>query len=177
MSESGPHVDDHRAVTLNADGLRRVVQLLVSVFVMGRVLFGLAGRLDWPQGWAFVTVLFVYMASMNLWGIRNDTALLNECGRAVSRPAKPSEGLLVRTVGVLQIALFVVAGLDAGRYGWWTVPMPVQVIGRLLLVPAVWLVLWALMSNTYASVEVRIQAERGHRVITTGPYAYVRHPM
>ena len=52
-----------------------------------------------------------------------------------------------------------------------------QVIGWLLLVPAVWLVSWALMSNTYASVEVRNQAERCHRVITTGPYAYVRHPM
>ena len=177
MSESGPRVDDLRAVTLNADGVRRVVQLLVSVVVMGGVLFGLAGRLDWFQAWAFVAALFVYMASMSLWGIRNDPALLNERGRVMSRLAKRSEGILVRTVGVLQIALFVVAGLDAGRYGWSTVPIPVQVIGWLLLVPAVWLVSWALMSNTYASVEVRIQAERGHRVITTGPYAYVRHPM
>ena len=96
MSESGPRVDDHLVVTLNADSVRRVVQLLVSVVVMGGVLFDLAGRLDWFPAWTFVAVLFVCMGSMSLWGIRNDLALPNERGRAVPRPAKRSKGILVR---------------------------------------------------------------------------------
>ena len=163
--------------TLNAHGVRRVVQLLVFVALLGGALFGLAGRVDWPQAWAFVTTLLMYMVVMSVWGIRNDPALLNERGRAVSRPTSRSERSVVRAVGALQVALFVVAGLDAGRNGWSTVPLAAQAVGWLLLAVAIWMVSWAMTTNTYVSVEVRIQAERGHRVITTGPYAYVRHPM
>lgn len=177
MSESGPHIDDHRAVTPERGWLapRRAAAGLCRRDGQGVVRSGRSARLASGLG--------VRRRPFRLHGVDESVGDPQRPGPAERTRAggvqtrETQRGALVRTVGVLQIALFVVAGLDAGRYGWSTVPMPVQVIGWLLLVPAVWLVSWVLMSNTYASVELRIQAERGHLVIATGPYAYVRHPM
>jgi protein-S-isoprenylcysteine O-methyltransferase Ste14 len=67
--------------------------------------------------------------------------------------------------------------LDVGRFGWSSVPAAVQIAGFLASGGALALVGWTLLSNPYASTAVRIQSERGQTVITTGPYAFVRHPM
>jgi len=74
------------------------------------------------------------------------------------------------------LAHYFVAGLDA-RFGWSAVPIAAQVLGFLASGGALLLVGWTLLSNPYASTAVRIQSERGHTVVSTGPYAFVRHPM
>jgi protein-S-isoprenylcysteine O-methyltransferase Ste14 len=76
----------------------------------------------------------------------------------------------------LLIAHYALAGLDV-RYGWSALPLPAQVAGFALVVGALALIGWTLLSNPYASSAVRIQSERGHEVITKGPYGLVRHPM
>jgi protein-S-isoprenylcysteine O-methyltransferase Ste14 len=67
--------------------------------------------------------------------------------------------------------------LDAGRFGWTQVPLSVHVAGWAGLAVAFLFASWAMLSNTYASRTVRIQSDRGHQVVTAGPYRYVRHPM
>ena len=74
-------------------------------------------------------------------------------------------------------ALLIVASLDSGRFGWSNVPLSVHIAGWAGLAVAFLFASWAMLSNTYASRTVRIQSDRGHQVVTTGPYRYVRHPM
>ena len=76
----------------------------------------------------------------------------------------------------LMVLHYVLAGLGA-RFGWSSVSLGVQVIGLALITAAMALVGWTLVENPFASSAVRIQQDRGQRVITTGPYALVRHPM
>jgi len=78
---------------------------------------------------------------------------------------------------VLLFGMLVAAGLDAGRFGLSDMPVALRVLGWLGLVAAFALVWWVMASNPFLSRMVRIQDERGHVVVTTGPYNYVRHPM
>ncbi|MHC4427184.1 MAG: methyltransferase family protein [Planctomycetota bacterium] len=75
------------------------------------------------------------------------------------------------------LAIPVVAGLDAARYAWTLLPLWAMWPGVIVHVAGDAFMLWAMIVNPYLEGEVRIQTERGHRVITTGPYAIVRHPM
>jgi protein-S-isoprenylcysteine O-methyltransferase Ste14 len=72
---------------------------------------------------------------------------------------------------------FVVAALDVGRFHWSdTVPPAVQVIGLLATAAAMAVMVWASAVNRFFSSVIRIQTDRGHRVVTGGPYRFVRHP-
>jgi protein-S-isoprenylcysteine O-methyltransferase Ste14 len=75
------------------------------------------------------------------------------------------------------MAMVVVAGLDAVRYQWTHVPLWTKILGFSAFIPAYALVFWTVTQNPYLSEVVRIQKDRGHKVCTTGPYKYVRHPM
>jgi protein-S-isoprenylcysteine O-methyltransferase Ste14 len=79
--------------------------------------------------------------------------------------------LLISALGIT-----IVGGLDAGRYGWSSAPLTLQVIALIALAGALALPNWAMMANHFHSGVVRIQHDRGHKVVSGGPYAYVRHP-
>ena len=107
------------------------------------------------------------------------TVLLRKSPGLVAERMKPpsDRDRSTRRIAIpLMLAHYVVAGLDA-RFGWSAVPIAVQVLGFLASGGALLLVGWTLLSNPYASTAVRIQSERGHTVVSTGPYAFVRHPM
>jgi protein-S-isoprenylcysteine O-methyltransferase Ste14 len=137
------------------------------------------GGWRWPEGWVFAG-WFVAMCTHTLvWLYRHDPALLEE------RYRKPGSGgqsgadrLIVYLVFAAFVAWIVLMPLDARRVHW-TPPLPVgvEVLGGLLLLPGWFLVFRAFTDNTFLSPLVRIQAERGHRVISTGVYGVVRHPM
>jgi protein-S-isoprenylcysteine O-methyltransferase Ste14 len=75
------------------------------------------------------------------------------------------------------IGSFIVAGLDVGRFHWSdSVPPALQAVGLVLFAAAMVVETWAVAVNRFFSSVVRIQRDRGHHVITTGPYRYVRHP-
>ena len=79
---------------------------------------------------------------------------------------------------VAGIALYVVPGFDVVRYGWSeSLPLWIKVIAMIVHIPCFVLLGWVMRENTYLSQVVKIDEQRGHHVITTGPYALVRHPM
>jgi len=107
------------------------------------------------------------------------TVLLRKSPGLVAERMKPpsDRDRSTRRIAIpLMLAHYFVAGLDA-RFGWSAVPIAAQVLGFLASGGALLLVGWTLLSNPYASTAVRIQSERGHTVVSTGPYAFVRHPM
>jgi protein-S-isoprenylcysteine O-methyltransferase Ste14 len=78
---------------------------------------------------------------------------------------------------LLWCAWFVAMALDAVRFGWSVVPLWIQALGLLAIAVAMYIMFLIMRTNSFAAPVVKIQAERGHRVISDGPYAVVRHPM
>ena len=153
-------------------------QLLLVMVVLGGLLFAPAGRLDWMDAWAFVVAYGVFLIAYAIWGFLKDPEQLNE--RSMARTAKnvkPWDMVILSAYTVSLLVLFVVCGLDAGRFRWSFVPVPIKGLAWLGLVCSGAIISWTLASNTYLSRVARIQDDRGQVVITSGPYRFVRHPM
>ena len=143
----------------------------VAVMVAA-ILVACAGRFDVWAFYAYPVVVWLSMGTVNTGLLHLRPALLAE---RMKPPSDRDRKSRIASVPLL-IAHYALAGLDV-RYGWSALPLPAQVAGFAIVVAALALVGWTLLSNPYASSAVRIQNERGHEVITTGPYGYVRHPM
>ena len=162
--------------SLQRSGVARIAQVTVSTLILGMLLFLSAGRLDWLWAWVFLAVWTIALAVFGIWMARKNPDLLNERGRQREN-VKPWDKALMAVYSLILFLMPVVAGLDAGRFGWSAMPLAVQVIGLVGYVPAMGMTLWSMSTNPFLATFVRIQDDRGHRVVTSGPYRYVRHPM
>ncbi|MDJ0950608.1 MAG: isoprenylcysteine carboxylmethyltransferase family protein [Alphaproteobacteria bacterium] len=158
---------------------RRVVRgLLANVLIQAAFLFLAAGRVDWLMAWVYLAMNVLVMAGEVVWLLRVSPNLVRERVTAWKRPdVKGWDRWIVVVMAVAgPLTILLVAGLDQ-RFGWSAVgPLWLQLA---MLTPALaghGLVMWAMRANPFFSALVRIQAERGHRVITGGPYRHVRHP-
>ena len=156
--------------------LRPLFMTLIGA-AYGTILLTIGGRWDWFEGWLLAAIFFAYLVGTSLWVVRHAPGLSNERGRAVSQPGSPLERLILIWVALAQVLLIVVAALDGGRFRWSQVPIWVEVTGFAVMLGYIALNLWVMVHNAYLSAVVRIQNERGHTVVTTGPYRIVRHPM
>lgn len=148
---------------------------LVGSMVFFALLFISAGRLDYWQGWFYV-IIGLIMLSLNYTVFRIDPELLAE--RA--RPAKDTKSWDKAILGITflaTLAMYVVAGLDSGRYHWSpNFPLSLIVLGIVLTATGQLLFLIAQKQNKFFSSTVRIQTEREHKICQTGLYRIVRHP-
>ena len=165
-----------RQPRLERSGINRLIQILVSVLLMGLVLFLSAGRLDWPAAWIFLGSYVLVILTLGVWVTRKHPDVVNERGK-IAHNAKSWDKVLMTIYTVMLLVVFGMAGLDAGRFGWSTMPSAVQVIGFAALIFAMAVTYWAMANNPFLSTIVRIQDDRGHYVVSSGPYRYVRHPM
>ena len=139
--------------------------------LLGALLFGCAGRWNLPLFWSY---LGVWAAGILAVALVTDPTLLKER----LRPGPSGKDYLTLIVVTpFWLVLHAVAGLDVGRFHWSDrVPLTVQVIGLLAMTSGMAVTVWAMAVNRYFSSVIRIQADRQHRLVTSGPYAYVRHP-
>lgn len=144
--------------------------LWVAIFI-GGTLFLSAGRVDIPFFWAN---LLIWVGSMVNIAWIMDLDLMRER----SRVGAGIRGKLRQVFGLPVLAShFIVAGLDVGRFHWSdSVPIGLQVVSSGGTVLGFGLVAWTILVNPFFAKEVRIQEERGHEIITSGPYGYIRHP-
>lgn len=175
---SAPHEikGNSTAMPLARSIAARALQTSAIFAVMGGVLFLSAGRLDWREAWVFLGIYFALSLGASLAMLRYDPGLSQERTRP-GKNVKWWDQVLVGVNLLLTLSLFAVIGLDAGRFGWSKVPSWARILALLGFVPAFGLPVWASLVNTYMSSRVRIQEERGHQVVSSGPYAFVRHPM
>lgn len=156
---------------------RAIVRFVVFMLLYPLIVFLSAGTLNWPLGWAYIGLLVVGTLVSRLIVLRIHPDLAEERGSMGSKAGAKNWdkwlSWLVAMVGpVFQLVL---AGLDH-RFGWSSVPLWLQIaaLGALLL--AFVISTWAMAVNRFFSAVVRIQTDRGHRVVDKGPYAVVRHP-
>lgn len=156
--------------------IRWLVREILGSLITAAILLGTAGRLDWVMAWVLVGVYLVWTGATALAVIPTHPEMLAER----TGPKKGSKGwdmAILGVVGLLETIKYVVAGLDM-RWGWSpSFPSALQLVGVVVAVLAYDVILvWAMAVNAFFEQTVRIQEERGHTVVTDGPYRYVRHP-
>jgi protein-S-isoprenylcysteine O-methyltransferase Ste14 len=157
---------------------RIVVQSIVGLSIMAVLLFVPAGTLAWPAAWVYLVEISITSLAMTYWMLRNNPALLAErMAPLIQRQQKAWDKVLIVTLLLLWCAWFVIMGLDAVRDRWSDMPLWIQALGALAIVVSMYIIFLTMRANTFAAPVVKIQAERGHRVVSDGPYAIVRHPM
>lgn len=153
---------------------QRFAQIGVLVLLQAALLFTAAGRLDWRAAWAYLGLYLGFIGLNALLLLPRGTALIEE--RARMAPPKGWDRVVMSVYSLAGLGVLVVAGLDQ-RWAW-TPPLgtPIQVAAWLVMAAGYGLFSWAMAANAYFSAVVRVQAERGHQVVTGGPYRWVRHP-
>lgn len=155
--------------------VRAIVASYVGVLAFASLLFLAAGKLAYWQG-----ILYLVLALVGATVNHLLTPPGSELTARRAREANLGESWDRRLLGayfLVTVVMFVVAGLDSGRFGWsGPVPLGVTVFGAVLMVSGEVLFAFAKRENEFFSSTVRIQGERGHRVCDTGPYRIVRHP-
>jgi protein-S-isoprenylcysteine O-methyltransferase Ste14 len=157
----------------------KLILTALYLLIWPALILSLGGDWRWPEGWIFGGWFLAVCVSTTAWLYRKDPALLAE------RYRKPGTGgqsrrdkMIVYLIVLGYVAWIVLMPLDARRFRW-TPPLPlaVEVVGCVLLALS-WLLLFrSFTENTFLSPLVRIQRERAHRVVSTGVYGIVRHPM
>src|SRR5579884_2153364 len=167
-----------RSRPMAVDLRRLAAQVGGMAVVFGLALFGAAGTVAWPAGWAFLGLFFGFVAALSGWLARHDPALLNERMTGVGKAdQKGWDRVWFAATSLLFLGWLVAMPLDAVRFGWSRVPRWLRLAGALAVLGSFWLFFLVFRENSYLSPAVRVQAERGQTVVSTGPYRFVRHPM
>jgi protein-S-isoprenylcysteine O-methyltransferase Ste14 len=146
--------------------------------VIGLVLFLAAGTVAWPAGWAFLILFLGFTVAISRWLLRHNPELLTERMTGIGKSdQKTWDKVFYALANLLFLAWLVSMPLDAVRFGWSHVPGWLQALGALLVLGSFYLFFLTFRENAYLSPAVRLQTERGQRVVSSGPYHVVRHPM
>jgi len=157
---------------LNIKAFTGMLQLAI---ILGLTIFLPAWTLDYWQAWILVAIFFACTLAVTLYLMKNDPKLLERRVKAgVGAEKERSQNIIQAFAAVVFIAIFVVSALDH-RFAWSAVPLSLVALGDFLIVLGFYLVFLVFKENTFASGTIEVGAEQ--KVIATGPYALVRHPM
>ena len=163
--------DEHR---VDMGKLTRMVTgrfLGVAIF-LGLMFFLPAGTFLYWEAWVYLAILLTPMLLVVIYLLKNDPELLER--RMRTREKHPTQKVVILSSVVVMLAIFILPGFDK-RYGWSSVPTSVVIVADLLVLLGYGLFALVLRENPYASRVVEV--EKDQKIITTGPYAVVRHPM
>ena len=152
--------------------LQAILKFLLGVVLVGLLLFLPAGTLAYPQGWLLIVILFLPMFCAGVVMMFKNPDLLRK--RLDAKEEEKDQKLVVALSGVMFLAAFILAGLNF-RFGWIVLPMWVSYLAAALFLGGYLLYAVVLHENVYLSRTIEIQEEQ--KVIDTGLYSVVRHPM
>jgi protein-S-isoprenylcysteine O-methyltransferase Ste14 len=151
---------------------RLLIRSLIAVIFVAIFLFVPAGSFRYWQGWVFMAILFLPMPVTSVYFMKRDPQLIE---RRLRTEEKISEQkTIIRWAQLVVFASLLLPGLDY-RFGWSRVPLWLAILSQLFVFAGYLITLWVMKENSFASRTV--QVEEGQRVISTGPYRLVRHPM
>jgi protein-S-isoprenylcysteine O-methyltransferase Ste14 len=160
---------------MNQLNIKAFTGMLQLAIVLGPTIFLPAWTLDYWQAWILVAIFFACTLAVTLYLMKNDPKLLERRVKAgVGSEQERSQNIIQAFAAVVFIAIFVVSALDH-RFGWSIVPLSLIALGDILIALGFYLVFLVFKENTFASGTIEVGTEQ--KVIATGPYALVRHPM
>jgi len=156
------------------------LSLTVRMTLFAVALMWPAGTWYWWEAWAVTVLWTIFSAIMTNYLLHNDPELLAERLKPLplQKEQKTWDKAIMLIFFIAAIALYIIPGFDVVRYGW-SEPLPLwmKIIAVLIHFPCFVMLGWVTRENTYLSQVVKIDKQRDHHVITTGPYSLVRHPM
>lgn len=157
--------------------LTKLLQFLVmlSVWIGGGLLA--AGTFRWLRGWIFTVAMLSGYAIMGLYVHRKNPGVLSARAEWSHGDTQRFDKLFFLLFAPLYMAQPAVAGLDAVRFRWSSMPFATVYLGLALQACGMAFIAWAMAVNPFAERTVRIQSEKQHVTVTAGPYRIVRHPM
>ena len=147
---------------------------LLSVVTSVAAFFWVVGDWTWGRGWAFLTLVLLGQGA-SLWFVWRRNPELIRCRARIGSGTKRWDRWWLTGFAVLYLAIWIVGALDH-RIGWSTMSPWWFAPGSLLYLLFVAGITWSMVVNPHFEKTVRIQIDRDHRVIDSGPYAIVRHP-
>jgi protein-S-isoprenylcysteine O-methyltransferase Ste14 len=156
---------------------QQIGQFIGCFIAFALALFLPAGTLAWGAAWLYLALFFGFYLALTIWLLRHNPALLQERLRLHTADQQGWDKLLFPLLLLCPFVWLSFLSLDTIHLHWSPVAAWLQAVGALVLVGSFALLFLTFRENTYLSPVVRIQAERGHTVISSGPYRYVRHPM
>ena len=158
--------------SLNKKGFRGLLFLFLA---MAALLFGLAGTLDYWQAWLFLAVYFASSIAISLDLMKRDPALLaRRMSGGPTAEKEPAQKIIMWFASVGFLGLLAVPALDH-RLGWSHMPSYLVVAGNALMALGWFAIFLVFKENTFSSATIELAPDQ--KVISTGPYALVRHPM
>ena len=155
--------------------IRLATQSLLFLLVTGALLFLPAGTFDYWEAWVFIAVFIACNIPLTIWVAINDPQLLERRMRAGPMAEKEKSQKIIMTIAFLAFAGEVVIPALDRRFRWSDVPTSVVILGNALIAISYVGFYFVFRENTYGAATIRV--EENQRVISTGPYAVVRHPM
>jgi protein-S-isoprenylcysteine O-methyltransferase Ste14 len=155
-----------------------VIRFLITAIFALAVLFLSAGHLQWWEGWAYTGMtLLVLMLSRSLILLKNPDMARERAEAGQKKDVKAWDKIIVPLIAVYgPLVSWIIAGLDE-RFSWTPdLPDYIQIIALGVMFLGNMIATWAMVVNRFFSSHVRIQADRGHTVVSAGPYQVVRHP-
>jgi protein-S-isoprenylcysteine O-methyltransferase Ste14 len=154
---------------------RRFVQIVFQIVLIVGTLFISSGKLDWNWAWLYIGVYVLGIVINASFMLRTRPELIAERAGGQEN-VKGWDRVIVKITAPVWIAMMIITGLDE-RWGWSPeFSRGLHWIGFAIVVVGNVLVIWAMLTNAFFSSRVRIQYDRGHTVVTDGPYRFVRHP-
>ena len=152
--------------------IESIAKFLLGVVLIGLLIFLPAGTLSFTYGWIFMGILFIPMFLAGIVMMIKSPQLLAK--RLNAKEKQQEQSLVVKLSGLMFISGFVVAGLGF-RFGWFILPLPIVIIASVLFLMSYVLYAEVLRENAYLSRTIEVQENQ--KVIDTGLYGIVRHPM
>ena len=155
----------------------QLLKLVLSRFGLGLVIMALvlflpAGTLGYWQAWLWLVTLLIPMIFVLVYLMKNDPGLLER--RMRGREPEQTQRRLVLFGWIWFVLLFLIPGFDQ-RFGWSHVPADIVVAADVVMFLSYCLFIWVMSENTYASRVIEV--EQGQKVISSGPYESIRHPL
>lgn len=144
----------------------------LGIIVVGLMLFLPAGSLNFWQAWVFMAVLFVPVIFVVSYFLKHDPALLVR--RMQFKEKEVRQKLIIKLANLFFFIGFLIPGFDY-RYGWSNVPVWLVILSDVVIFLGYAIVFFVFKENSYTSRIIEVQ--KGQKLITTGPYSVVRHPM
>jgi protein-S-isoprenylcysteine O-methyltransferase Ste14 len=157
--------------------LRAIVQMVLVIFIAPLIPMLISGQWGWWEAWAYAILSsLTFIISRVLAGRRHPDLIAERARFLQAKDTKPWDKILAPMLGLGSIVILIVAGLDK-YYGWSSgFSLGAKLVALVVLLLGYGFSSSAIVENRFFSGTVRIQSERGHHVVSTGPYRFVRHP-